>query len=328
MIDTIFLEIKERELDVPISFKEEVSCKININDRLSSNEKIVGHLENMLIEINGSTLKIRGSLSKWYKGNNVYGITFKEVKEAITDLENVLGVPLERAKITRLDIADSFNMKYKAELYIDHLHYLNGYIRNLATSNCVYFVQKNKSKVSQTLRLCFYDKDKELKDKKDIEGKLAKGSDLGHLLRYELRIKSLRYLFGREIRCSDLFSEFFYTDLIDLWFNMYDCVKKERKGLNCNFPLKFNGLKEFQESCERLCVGAFNMQEELNIAYLRGEVTAQNKTNVLKRIKELENSIAEADEVVPLIKELDKKMLEAYDKRLCEIKNFNKTLTE
>ena len=70
------------------------------------------------------------------------------------------------------------------------------------------------------------------------------------------------------------------------------------------------------------------MQEELNIAYLRGEVTAQNKTNVLKRIKELENSIAEADEVVPLIKELDKKMLEAYDKQLCEIKNFNKTLTE
>lgn len=33
MIDTIFLEINERELEVPISFKEEVSCKININDR-------------------------------------------------------------------------------------------------------------------------------------------------------------------------------------------------------------------------------------------------------------------------------------------------------
>lgn len=101
---------------------------------------------------------------------------------------------------------------------------------------------------------------------------------------------------------------------------MYDCVKKKRKGLNCNFPLKLNGLKEFQESCERLCVGAFNMQEELNIAYLRGEVTTQNKANVLKRIKELENSIAETDKVVPLIKELDKKVLKAYDEQLCEIK--------
>lgn len=320
MIDTIFLEINERELEVPISFKEEVSCKININDRLSSNEKIVGHLENMLIEINGSTLKIRGSLSKWYKGNNVYGITFKEVKEAITDLENVLGVPLQKAKITRLDIAKSLNLDHCAELYLDYLVYLEGYIRSLSSPNCLYFVRKNKSKVAQALKLCFYDKDKELEDKKDIKGKLAKQSESDHLLRYELRIESMKYLFGRKILCSDLFSKDFYTDLIDLWFNMYDWVKKKRKGLNCNFPLKLNGLKEFQESCERLCVGAFNMQEELNIAYLRGEVTTQNKANVLKRIKELENSIAETDKVVPLIKELDKKVLKAYDEQLCEIK--------
>ena len=122
MIDTIFLEIKERELDVPISFKEEVSCRIDINERFSNDEKIVGHLKNMLIEINGSTLKIRGSLSKWYEGNNVYGMAFEKVKKVIRELGNALGVPLERAKITRLDIADSFNMKYKAELYIDHLH--------------------------------------------------------------------------------------------------------------------------------------------------------------------------------------------------------------
>ena len=38
MIDTIFLEIKERELDVPISFKEEVSCRIDINERFSNDE--------------------------------------------------------------------------------------------------------------------------------------------------------------------------------------------------------------------------------------------------------------------------------------------------
>lgn len=69
MYDTLRFILKEEELNNEISFIEEVSCRLT--DVKYYNNRVVGRIKNMLVDIRGTTLIVEGSLTKWFLGNNI-----------------------------------------------------------------------------------------------------------------------------------------------------------------------------------------------------------------------------------------------------------------
>lgn len=151
MIDSISLCINEYELDNKYSFKEEIPCKIEVY--LSNEYKIVGYLRNMRIEIKANSLYISGSLAKWYFGNNIQCLSLDDTEKSIKSLGEAIGIPLEEARVTRIDIGVNIEMKYKPELYFDKLTYLEKFDRNSLKKSSLYFEKYNR-------KLLFYNKKK------------------------------------------------------------------------------------------------------------------------------------------------------------------------
>ena len=316
MYDTIHLEIRECDLDTPISFIEEIPCYMDIDKKSSTDGKIVCWLENIKIEIAGTTLRIKGSLTKWYKNNNIYGLEFNEVEKVIKGLGKVIGVPLEKAKVKRIDIAQTFKMKYEPRLYFSKLYYLKGFSRSDINVTSLYFNKESKRKNGDNLQLCLYDKNVELSN--------SNGYPLVdrfvNLLRYEFRIKNPKYIFKREIRCFELFSGDFYRELIKLWYDMYNSIEKRLESLEDYCEINLNGKKDLYETCLRLCVMAFDMEREVDIASKKGKVTAQNKSNVLKKIKEIKEELKKSSPALSMIDELNDKVRDEYKRQEEEVK--------
>lgn len=315
MYDTIHLILKENDLDIPISFKEEVACNIEIDEKKSTISKIYGHIDNMSVMITGKTLSVIGSLTSYTKGNNIKGMVFSEVKKAIESLSKTLNVPLEKAKVKRIDIAQTFTMQFEPRLYLPKLYYLSGFSRSNISGTSLYFGKESKRKSGENLQLLFYDKNAELRNSDGYP--LVQKSR--NLLRYELRIKNVEYTFKREIRCLELFSEDFYRELINLWYRMYKSIEKRLESLEDYCEIKLNGKKDLYETCLRLCVMAFNMEEEVEIASKKGKVTAQNKSNVLKKIKEIKEELRKKHPILSMIDELNKKIKKEYEEQIKEL---------
>ena len=171
MIDTVRLVLGEYELNEPISFLEEVGSRIKIDKYKSYGNKLVGWLDNMRIEIKERRLWIEGSLSKYANGHNVDGMKYEDIKGAIDSLSNRLGVPLYEARVTRIDVAETFEMKEEVPLYLKRLMYLDGFNHISFNPNCVYFLKDSKKK---ELQLCFYNKTKEIID--ELQEKMLQAS--------------------------------------------------------------------------------------------------------------------------------------------------------
>lgn len=316
MYDTIHLEIRECDLDTPISFREKAACNIEIDKAKSTKKKIVGHVDNMSIKIIGSSLHIIGSLTKYAKGNNIKGMNFCEVKKSIESLSKILNIPLEKAIIKRVDIAQTFEMNYEPELYLPKLYYLKEFSKNINWSTSLYFEKESKGRKGKITSLCFYDKNEELR-KPDSYHLVQKDC---HLLRYELRIMNPTYIFKREIRCFELYSEDFYHELIKLWYDMYNSIEKRLESLEDYCEMDFNGKKELYETCLRLCVMAFDMEKEVDIASKKRKVTPQNKSNVLKKIKEIKEELKKEHPTLSIIDELNEKVKGEYKRQIEDMK--------
>lgn len=313
MYDTIYLRIREQDLDIPVSFREEVACNIKIK---SGEKMIIGHVDNMTIKIIGSSLYIIGSLTKWAKGNNIKGMDFCEVKKFIESLSKILGIPLDKAIVKRVDIAQTFEMKYEPLLYFPKLYYLKGFNRNINWRTSLYFEKESKGRKGNNISLCFYDKNEELRNP-DNYHLVQKGYNL---LRYELRVMNPKYTFKREIRCFELFSGDFYRELIKLWYDMYNSIEKRLESLEDYCEMNLNGKKDLYETCLRLCVMAFDMEREVDIASKKGKVTPQNKSNVLKKIKEIKEELKKSSPTLSMIDELNDKVRDEYKRQEEEVK--------
>ena len=68
MYDSIKIVLSEKDLNNEISFMEEIPCRIVVS--VCSENRVVGYLRNMRVEVRGTTLVVEGSLTKWVLGNN------------------------------------------------------------------------------------------------------------------------------------------------------------------------------------------------------------------------------------------------------------------
>lgn len=180
---------------------------------------LTGNLKNLKIGIYDTGISIKGSIAKYYMNDNLQTLTRSGTELAIKKLSDELYLPIEKAKVNRLDIATHFMMKHRANEYFSLLGDKPYFQRVQATGNTLYYNTKLK-------KLVFYDK---IKEAKNFEIPSIYKNE--NLLRYELRHtgRLTKHFNMYEVKALNLYEETFYINLIDKWVKEYFAIKKNRK---------------------------------------------------------------------------------------------------
>jgi hypothetical protein len=177
-----------------------------------------GALGNLKVSVSNMGVSIKdGSICKWFLGDNLQTMGRGDTQRAIEKLSDTLHLPVERAKVTRIDVAQNLMVRYPVDVYLHHLGELKSSTR-LVEPNGIYYSQRLG-------RLCFYDKVKEARNHKEPIPELYKH---GHCLRYEQRYTSRlpNQLGVPEVTASLLYDEAFYSMILQRWKDTYFAINK------------------------------------------------------------------------------------------------------
>jgi len=209
-----------------------------------------------------------GSLCKYYLGDNFKTLGRSETQRAIEMLSDALHLPIDRATVTRMDIAQNFIVQNPVQVYYNHLGELK-YSTRQGVGNGIGTVETLYYYLSGGI-LSFYDKLKEQKDKRQPIPELYQNRNV---LRYEQRYKSrLAQTFKVErVTAAMLFDEAFYIKAIDKWKDNYFNIKK----IN-DITLNFDAMKGKTD--------LYNMGVLALVEMVGGEL------NLINQIKEAQKS--------------------------------------
>jgi len=108
--------------------------------------KIRGKLrQNLNVLFTSNGISIKGSLAKYFIGNNLKTLTREEIKTAIQKIGNDLSIPILKAKLTRIDIGFNMSMEYEPRYYFNGLGEKSRMHRSIVDPTSLYY--KNGSKV-------------------------------------------------------------------------------------------------------------------------------------------------------------------------------------
>ena len=304
MYDTVKFIIQESDLNNEVCFMEEVACRISVKS--SSSNEVTGYLDNMKVEIKGTTLIVIGSLLKYYQGNNYNSYLSRwKTKMVIDKLSKALGVPMKKAKVTRIDIGFCYNLESPVQLYLSRLLYEDGYFRSQIKKETVYFEKHDTT-------LCFYDKIAEMKKRKETANvEELKDLNIINLLRYEFRFKKVSKIFGRTIKGEDLYDPAFASSALDIWYNCYTNIQK---GFDAELSaIGFYGKKDFKLFCVTFTMKNLDLFSALEEAFVKGDITSKNKFDIKEVIKEAELLVTDKWNGQNLIDELTVKIDNTYN---------------
>lgn len=288
-------------------FLEEVPCYINdVSEHHYSNGVVItGSLGNLKVSLNEYQIKIKdGSLCKWYLGDNLQTMGRKDTERAVEKLSDLLHLPISKAQVTRIDVSQNFIMKFPPSVYMQHL----GQMRNAARleePNSLYYRKADCG-------LCFYDKAREQKAKKETLPELYEGRNvLRYEQRYERRIA--KHLEVPEVRAAMLYNEAFYIDLLNRWRDDYKSIQKIN-DVQLNFEVMRNkkdlnrmGILSLVES-----VGGENaMIKQIAEAQQQGKLNKKQAFDLRQAVKDactIRNGLVVENEAIA---ELNKKVVEA-----------------
>jgi hypothetical protein len=265
---------------------------------------ITGFLGSMKVRVSAQAVKvIDTSLCKWYLGDNFQGMSRGDTKRAVEKLSDLLLLPMERAAVTRIDVAQNFIMRHEKAVYFDHLGGLQ-YFNRFQQNNGLYYSNTNKT-------LLFYEKVHEQTDKGQPIPAMYQGRQV---LRYEQRYKKrlLQCFNLPELRASLLYDPVFYTDIVNRWKSEYEKIKK----IN-DIQINYSMIKTKKDQANQALLyyvtqrgGEMNVINEIREAYKRGELTKKQAHDLRQQVEEAcraEAMTASSD----VILELDKKVKEA-----------------
>ena len=198
---------------------------------------ITGTLENTFkVSILEQGVSLKGSLAKFYMGDNFHTLTRADSARAIEKMADELGLPVGQAKVSRIDFAENLLMEYKPEAYYPYLGECRDYKR-LTQPHSVYWCNGNRTKL-------IYNKVAEVKDKKGVLPEVWRGQNV---LRYEMRYirKLSKQLQRPEITAITLSDEKFHMNLVERYVAEYEAIHK-LKSIKLNFT-DMNSPKDFWE---------------------------------------------------------------------------------
>lgn len=306
MYDTIFARLTKGEVQ-GIDFLAETPCYLdNVAEHTYSDGVVVtGDVGNLKVTLNHFQVKVRdGSLCKWYLGSNFKTMGRKDTQMAIERLSDTLHLPIGKAIITRIDVAQNLITRYPPDVYYNHLGLLK-YATRLQEPNGIYYSQTGG-------RLAFYDKCKEQRKKGEDVPELYEGKNV---LRYEQRYSKriAQQMKVPEVTGSMLYDEAFYIGMLNRWRDTYRDIQKVN-DVNLNF-----GVMKTKQQLYRMGVlslikqagGQLEFITQINEAQKRGELTkkqAFDLRTIVKDVCKIREGLTAPNEA---IQELNKKVSEA-----------------
>lgn len=178
---------------------------------------VSGNFHNLRVTVSDQRLSIKGSLSKYYLGDNIQTLTRQNTQRGIERLSDELLLPLGDASLTRLDFGHNLIMKHEPEVYFAYLGESRYFERYRLSDSLNY---KNGSRMQ-----VFYDKVLESKSNRVEIPQVWQGQNvLRFESRYSKRIED--QLKHPDITVSTLYEEQFYIGLIRRYFEDYEAIQK------------------------------------------------------------------------------------------------------
>ena len=307
------IDFKLRNTDVSdIDFLSETPCYFDVSGEHCFDGELVvtGKLDNFNITVSRGGVNIKGgSLCKYHLGDNFKTLGRSDTKRAIERLSDTLHLPIGKAQVTRLDIAQNFIVKYPVQAYYNHFGELRNGKRSPITRDGeiegIYYYQRLGL-------LLFYDKIKEQQNKKQPIPELYHGRNV---LRYEQRYKGrLSKSFNVErVTGSLLYDEAFYVNVINLWKDNYFNIKK-LNDITLNMEV-MKGKTDLYNmgvlALTQMVGGELNFISQINEAQMTGILTRKQAFDLRQAVtaacKTKDGITAQNDAIL----ELDKKVKEA-----------------
>ena len=307
MFDTIYFRLTQAELP-DADFLAETPCYLDNVAEHTFNDGLVvltGNVGCLKVSLNRFQIKVKdGSICKWYLGDNLQTMGRRDAEMAIEKLSDALHLPMSKAVVTRLDVAQNFCTLYPPEVYFNHLGVLK-YATRLQEPNGIYYSQTGG-------RLAFYDKNREQKTKREPIPELYEGRNV---LRYEQRYtkRIARQLNVPVVTGSMLYDEAFYIGILNRWRDTYRAIQKINDKV-----FNFANMKTRQQlyrmgvlSLIEQAGGQVEMLSQIADAQKRGELTKKQAFDLRATINDvckIRDGLTIPNEA---IKELDKKIDEA-----------------
>jgi len=306
MYDSINFRLLQSEA-AGVDFIEETAAYLeNVGEHTYSGDVVLtGSVGGLKVSLNRYQIKIKdGSLCKWFLGDNFQTMGRGDVQRAIEKLSDTLHLPIDKAAVTRLDVAQNFICKHPPSVYTNHLGVLK-YATRLQEPSGLYYQQTGG-------RLCFYDKCKEQRNKREPIPDLYRERNC---LRYEQRYTQRLAAQFRvaEVTGALLYDEAFYIGVLNRWRDTYNSIQRIN-DVSLNFGVMKNKQQLYKMGVLSLIEqagGELAMLEQINEAQRKGDLSKKQAYDLRQAIKDAckvrEGLTVEND----AIKELDKKVAEA-----------------
>ena len=183
-----------------------------------------GNVDNLIVSLNELGMNVSGSLASFYYGNNTLTLSKREVKNALQKLSDTLHFDMAQAEVKRVDISTSFQMRNKVQAYLNILGSLTYFARVNTTKNTLTYTRGEQSKQA----LCFYDKEREQKDKHQSKDFPQPYKDTGNVLRYEARLlKKIPQQLGEAVVTGGMLGNTdIFRKVAKFWGESYFCIQK------------------------------------------------------------------------------------------------------
>lgn len=259
------------------------------------------------VNISEQGVSLKGSLAKYFLPDNLHTLTRSDSARAIEKMADELCLPIDRAKVTRIDFAQNLLMRYEPEAYYPYLGECP-YYKRLTQPKAVYWSNGNRTKL-------VYNKVAEAKKKGVGLPDVWSGQNV---LRYEMRYTSRlsKNLQQPEIIASTLQDEKFYMALVKRWIAEYEAIHKLNE-INLNYD-SMNSPKDFIKQMALMQIRQIGQHKAMELVEDMRAKGAFDKPEYYSRLKREIRELCKTPELTTstdLITELDKKVSAA--KRYC-----------
>ncbi len=309
MVDTVNFRLAKYDVQSADFMKRTPYClnDVGVHSYANGTETITGTLGNLKVSVNPDRVTVRdGSLCKWYLGDNYQTMTRRAIQQAIECLSDTLHLPMDKATVTRLDVATNIMVQHPVGVYIDHLGGMK-YAQRLLQPNGLYYDKSNQ-------QLVFYDKNRQ--QRRDRE-KIPELYQDKNVLRIEQRhIHNVGKQFGvAAVTGAMLYNEKFYIRMLQQWREAYARVDKINDKI-----LNFEAMKGKRQLYDMGLLalvekvgGELAIYSQISEAQKRGELTSKQAFDIRKTIKaacELGKGLTVKNEAIA---ELDKKVKQSTE---------------
>lgn len=308
MYDTINFRLNAHDVGGGVDFLEETTQYFEVvgcHEFADGQESVSGRLGGLKVIATRGCIKVKdGSLCKYALGDNYQTLGRRDVQEAIERLSDELHLPIDRATITRMDIAQNFIVRHPTDVYFARLGVL-AYATRLQEPHGLYYSLNGG-------RLAFYDKNQE---QRAAHAAIPAMYDGRNVLRYEQRYteRIAKQMRRSEIPASMLYDEDFYVEVVNRWRDRYRAIKKINEiTINFDFmkTIRNAHLLGLLSLIER-AGGQQQMMEQIADAQRRGELKKKQAFDLRTAFNAACQTRTAISVPSDVIVELDKKIEEA-----------------